>query len=335
MKCSGCNKSTFIDCDKALGKVGPECLNCRKTLNPRHGRWVDMKPGARIKGFHISQPIMPENVPAAWNSAKQQRIAMERWDRIQFKRDNHGEAQFNNEVLGVSNSVGARLLTKEILEALCDPDYHLSRLPLQHSLDGINRAVAGVDWSGGGGEVKGSEGLLKSRTVFHIWGELPDGRLKVLYYKIFPNGHCTQWISEMVELCKAWNVQMLCGDAGEGAMANALLREALGNHRVIQARYMALSKPIVWNPDTLTYHADRTTLIDNFAMWLKHGKAVYASIPEMNPAINDILSVYEETTTQGRKVWRHSPSNPDDSLHAQLFAWLAHRVLCQDLKFYT
>jgi hypothetical protein len=239
-----------------------------------------------------------------------------------------------NECLGVSTSTGARLLTKEILEGLCDPKLEMERLPTEKARVGITKVVAGVDWSGGGGEVKGSEGLLKSRTVLHIWGAQADGRLRTLFYKIFPNGHMTGWIDEIVTLCQAWGVQMICGDAGEGALANAMLRDKLGDHKVIQARYMALSAPIQWNAPTLTYHCDRTTMIDNFATFLIHKQAIYAKQPKMQPAINDILNVYEETTLQGRKVWRHSPTQPDDALHAQLFGWIAWRVLTQNMSFY-
>ena len=335
MRCDGCRKSTFIDSTKALGLQGPVCLNCQKPLNPRNGRWVDMKPGAQIKGFHIAQPLMPENVPAAWNpSDPEYAIAVKRWEeRILYKMEHYGEVKFLNECIGVSTSTGARLLTKDMLESLC-ADYTMTRLPLPGALEGIVRIVAGVDWSGGGGEVKGMEGLLKSRTVLHIWGDLGDGRLKTLFYKIFPNGHATGWIDEIVELCNAWGVQMICGDAGEGALANAMLRDKLGAHRVLQARYLSLSKPIEWNPDTRCYHSDRTTLIDNYATFLTHRLAVYPCLTQAQPAITDILNVYEETTRQGRKVWRHAATQPDDCLHAQLFGWLAWKVLTTDLRFY-
>lgn len=336
MKCDGCGRSTFIDSTKAIGKYGPECLNCHKPLNPRNGRWIDMKTGQKIKGFHISQAMMPYNVPAAWPVGTKEYIkAVEKWENMIFKLENWGEVKFLNECLGVSTSTGARLLTKEILEALCDEDHEMTRLPLPHSLNGVLRTMAGVDWSGGGAEVKGMEGLLKSRTVLHIWGETGDGRLKTLFYKIFPNGHPVGWIEEIVELCNAWNVQMICGDAGEGALANSLLRDKLGAHRVTQVRYMQLSKPIQWNPDALVYHADRTTLIDNYALFLKHQKAIYPKLHQINPAIVDILNVFEETTKAGRKIWNHAPTQPDDCLHAQLFGWIAWRLLSGDLQFYV
>jgi hypothetical protein len=114
-----------------------------------------------------------------------------------------------------------------------------------------------------------------------------------------------------------------------------MLRDRLGAHRVIQARYLSASKPVEWNPNTMAYHCDRTTLIDNYATFLIHKLAVLPKLSQAKPAVDDILNVYEETTMAGRKVWRHAPTQPDDSLHAGLFGWLAWRVLTQDLRFYS
>lgn len=338
MRCEGCSKWTFIVSTKALGKNGPICLSCGKCLDPRKGQWIDMAKdkAAGIKGFHVSQAIMPTNVPASWPlGSPGHEAAVERWGKLLYKMDSplYGEAKFLNECIGVSTSTGARLLTKEILEALCDENHEMTRLPLPLSKEGVVRVVAGVDWSGGGAEIKGSEGVFKSRTVLHIWGQMADGRLKTLFYKIFPNGHAIGWVEEIVELCNAWGVNMLVGDAGEGAIGNSYLRARLGDHRVVAIRYMALSKPFDWNPAAMVYHVDRTTLIDNYARFLIHKQAIYPKLTQAQHAINDILNVYEEVTLQGRKVWRHSPTMPDDCLHAQIFGWFAWMLLTQSLKF--
>lgn len=336
IRCTSCNRSTFIDSTKSFGKNGIECLNCRSTLNPRLGRWIDMKPGSRIKGFHIPQQIMPRNNPSAWpTSTEEYKKACEHWQEQLYKLEQWGEAQFYNECIGVSTATGARLLTKDLLESLCDENHEMTRLPLPNSFDGILRTFAGVDWSGGGGEVKGMEGLFKSRTVLHIWGDMGDGRLKTMYYKIFPNGHAAGWIDEIVELCTAWNVQCVVGDAGEGALANAMLRDRLGAHKVQQVRYLNMSKPMQYNPDNWAYHSDRTTLIDNYAMFLKHKRAVYPKMTQAHAAITDILNVFEETTLSGKKVWTHAPTKPDDCLHAQLFGWIAWKIVLGDLQMYA
>jgi hypothetical protein len=337
MRCSGCNKWTFIDSTKAIGLHGPICLKCGKLLDPRKGRWIDLVKDAQIKGFHVSQPIMPSNVPASWQPGTPgYDNAVDRWAKLLFKMNSplYGESKFLNECIGVSTSTGVRLLTKEVLEALCDEKHEITRLPLPNSKDGIVRTVAGVDWSGGGAEIKGSEGLFKSRTVMHIWGQTADGRLKTLFYKIFPNGHPTQWIDEIVELSDAWGVSMLAADAGEGALANSYLRARMGDHRVCAVRYMSASKPVDWNTGAMAFFLDRTTLIDNYARFLIAKQAIYPNIKQSQAAINDILNVYEEVTLAGKKVWRHSPTAPDDCLHAQLFGWFAWKILIQDLKFF-
>lgn len=338
MRCRACNKWTFIDSTKGLGKMGPICLGCGAYLDPRRGQWVDMSKdkSVGIKGFHISQAIMPVNVPAAWQvGSDQHAAAVERWGKLLYKMESpiYGESRFLNECIGVSTSTGVRLLTKEVLEALCDERHEMTRLPLPLSKQGIIRTTAGVDWSGGGAEIKGSEGLFKSRTVLHIWGQQADGRLKTLFYKVFPNGHALGWVEEIVELCNAWAVEMVVGDAGEGAIGNSYLRAKLGDHRVTSIRYMSLSKPYEWNAPALVYHADRTTMIDNYARQLLHKQVIYPNLRQSQAAISDILNVYEEVTMQGRKVWRHSPTMPDDCLHAQLFGWFAWIVLTQNYRF--
>jgi hypothetical protein len=334
MKCTGCGKHSYIDSAKSLGKLGPECLGCRKALNPRQGFWVDMVRDAPIKGFHISQPIMPENVPAAWQPGQAEYAsAVERWQKLIYKQEAYGETRFLNECIGVSTSTGIRLITKQALESLVDESIEMTRLPAAGTNTKIVATFAGVDWSGGGSEVKGHEGLFKSRTVLHIWGQRADGRLQAMYYKIFPNGHAVGWLDEIIELCNAWGVRMIIGDAGEGALANSMLRERLGAHRVIAVRYMSASKPMDWNPSALAYHCDRTTMIDNYARFLLHKQAVFPRMAQSKPAFDDILNVYEEVTANGRKVWKHSPVAPDDALHAQLFGWLGWRIMTQNLQF--
>ena len=96
---------------------------------------------------------------------------------------------------------------------------------------------------------------------------------------------------------------------------------------------MSLSKPYEWNPNALVYNADRTTLIDNYARQLLHKQVIYPNLRQSQAAISDILNVYEEVTMQGRKVWRHSPTMPDDCLHAQLFGWFAWIILTQNYRF--
>jgi len=235
-------------------------------------------------------------------------------------------AKFRNEVLGVSDAIGRRLISLEELEALCvGPS--ISPFP-NENLNGCTITFAGVDWSGGG-----TTGV--SRTVLWIFGFHPGTqKLRTLYYRIYPGNNAVTDVEDIAKICQQYSVAMVIGDAGEGALPNATLRDRLGAHRVTMVQYGALGQPIKWN-GLDRYLSDRTTLIDNYLMCLKKGYVVYPPREESREPIKDILNVYEEVTTAGKKVWRHSPQLPDDCLHAQLFAWFASKIHMQDLKFYA
>jgi hypothetical protein len=327
MKCQKCSKYFYVDNEKAIGKNGPICV-CGGYVNPFEGQWIDMYPDRTLKGFHISQPIMPRNVPLAMQNRtqKEREQADIRWKRILQKYEENPIATFRNEVLGVSDEIGTRMLSQEELEALCVgksfSDYAQNRMFM-----GMNQIVAGVDWSGGG-----TSGV--SRTVLWIWGYRPnDAKLVCLLYKVYPGRNPVAVVDEITSLCKQYNVAFVVGDAGEGSLANDLLRKGLGPARISQVQYGMQDKAMKFNGID-RYHADRTTLIDNFFMLLKKKQVELGPVSEMKVAIDDILNEYEEVTTAGRKVWRHSPSKPDDCLHAGLFAWIAWKIVNGDLKFW-
>jgi hypothetical protein len=73
--------------------------------------------------------------------------------------------------------------------------------------------------------------------------------------------------------------------------------------------------------------------MDNFFMVLKRGGVVFPKLEYMSVPIEDTLNIYEEVTLNGQKVWRHAPTQPDDCFHAQLFAWMAAKVVLLDLQF--
>jgi len=330
MKCNACGKHSFVESEKCMGKRGIVCLSCGGYLNPREGFWVDMrKPDdsssvRMTKGFHIPQPILPANIPAANPGAEEK--AQERWLDLLHKLATYPSYRFKNEVLGISDAAGTRLVSLEELRALSQ-GYKLSSMPDISAFTGVEWCVGGVDWSGGG-----TSGI--SRTVVWVYGYIPStGKFRCMYYKVFSGGNPVADVAEIAGIMNAYHVRMVVGDAGEGALPNAMLRDAVGHHRCTMVQYGAFSKPVQWN-NVDRYHGDRTSLIDNYMMQLKHKRIEYASIQEMEISNRDVLNVYEEVTTSGRKVWRHSPQQPDDCLHAQLFAWLAGKMVLGDLRLY-
>lgn len=346
VKCDACSSYQFFVDEKCLGLTGPICLKCGANVDVRKGEWIDMHvypqghTGKRIKGFHIPQVILPKNVPVSMpRDAKNQELAQRRWQRILEKHSVYPASKFKNEVMGVSDALGTRLVSKEELEALC-LDYEVTEYPPNNLMLGNMRGiVAGVDWSGGG-----TQG--NSRTVLWVWGICQGGqyhnfRLKTLYFKVYPDTNAISGgvVDHIVEICNRYNVSLIVGDAGEGALANSNLRERLGAHRALQVQYRGTAgsgsssaRPFYWNKID-RFLAERTTMIDHFFMFVKREGVIYPNLKQMQLPIKDMLNEYEEVTQQGRKVWRHAPTQPDDCLHAQIFGWMAAKFATMDPMF--
>jgi len=75
-------------------------------------------------------------------------------------------------------------------------------------------------------------------------------------------------------------------------------------------------------------------MIDQTMMMFKTKGIEFPNYAQFSPFIDDILAEYEESTQQGKRVWRHSSSVPDDALHALVFSWLASRVVTGEIKMY-
>ena len=303
IKCPSCSKHSFYRTAKGIGKKGLECLHFGSLVDPRSGIWVDMKETYYTKAFHIPQIILPANLEPL------------RWSRIINKLDTYSESKFKNEVLGVSDSIGSRLISQNDLLSACKP---------RQSPTGF--VCGGVDWSGGG-----SRGL--SRTVSWVFSRSPGGKFVMHHCQIYSDVNPVDVVERIAQTFSTYNVTLVIGDAGEGALANSLLARKLVGKPLYQLQYGSQNQPLKWNGID-RYLADRTTLIDCFFLDIKQGRVQFLPAPECESAFEDFLTLFEETTPSGKKVWRHSPSSPDDCLHAAVFSWVACKILSHDLTFY-
>jgi hypothetical protein len=150
---------------------------------------------------------------------------------------------------------------------------------------------------------------------------------------MYPGQNPVMVVEDIAEVCLRYQVALVVGDAGEGHLANNELRKRIGVHRVQQVQYGSQKKAMTWNGED-RFTVDRTTLIDNYFMLIKNKGVEFCRIDEMRPAFEDILNEFEEVTSTGKKVWKHSPQRPDDCLHAGIFGWVAHKIVNNDIKFY-
>jgi hypothetical protein len=346
VKCEGCGQYNGFRSERQIGKWGPICLKCGKYLQVRNGQWVDMNPvsipknadlddpenflkNKVIKGFHISRLMMPCDTPSSWpENTPQYALAKKNWLEILDKYQGpqaYPLSKFRNEVLGVSDSQGRRLITRSLLHECCTGP-ELSVAATNYNMADITDVAAGIDWSGGGTETL-------SRTVVWIIGRKKNGGYRSLYYKIFPGANPVDEVEEIEMIIKKYSMCKLIGcDAGEGNMSTEMLRKKFGPSKVFKVRYGAPKYHIRWDPEGKFYSVNKTWSIDSLMTSLQRKEFEFSkNTSSMDPAFTDMLAEFEHVTGQGYKIWKHSPNAPDDCLHALNFARLAIQILRQEV----
>lgn len=334
MKCSGCGRWSAILSETQLCKDGPVCTKCGKLLNPREGKWLDMNRRPFVtKGYHISRPIMPLSVPICWPEGERKEKAKKKWADVMNKLEGPNAypiSMFRNEVLGVSDSEGVRLLSLNDLNQACTGPA-LSILPNAKNLENLQAVGVGIDWSGGGAEIK-------SRTVLSIMGWRSDGRVRLLYYRIFPGTGPVEEINEITRLIKNYDDRtpvFIVGDAGEGNMNMDTLRNRFRQpKRVMKVRYSGSQLEYMkYNEKAACWMVNRTTAVDSMMTFLKVGNVEFpADELAMKPMFDDILNEHVEVQRDGRKRWTHANNKPDDALHALIFGWIALQISMKQLN---
>lgn len=345
IKCDGCNKYSIIVSETQIGKKGPICGHCGKYLNPRNGVWVDTnrKPDMPYKGFHISRPMMVGSVPAAWTEGtKEWEEAVDAWKDVLATMEGptaYSLPQFRNEVLGMSDSVGQRMITEADLWACATYDKFLEH-PSREDLEDILRIGVGIDWSGGGGNGH-------SFTVVSVVGRTRKGKLRVLFFRIFPGLHAVAENKEIADLIRRFDGftpgQCVVGaDAGNGNTNVDMLRTSLDNPgRIQKFEYNGqMSYYLTWDPKAAKFLLKRTPAIDAFMLAVLRKDFEFPKEPRslVEAGFKHILAEYEEVVTSQsgeRKIWQHAETAPDDFLHSLVYARTVLLMSTGELPFNT
>ncbi len=345
IKCEGCSKYSIIVSETQIGKMGPVCGNCGKYLNPRLGVWVDTntKKDQPYKGFHISRPMMLDSVPAAWREGTEDWTrAVEAWKDVLLTIEGptaYSLPKFRNEVLGMSDSVGQRMITEADLWACATSDQFLEH-PTRSDLEDILRIGVGIDWSGGGGNGH-------SFTVVSVVGRTRKGKLRVLYFRIFPGLHAVAENKEICDIIRRFDGftpgQCVVGaDAGNGNTNVDMLRTSLDNPARIQKfEYNGqMSYLLAWDPKAGKFLLKRTAAIDAFMLAVLRRDFEFPREPRslVEAGFKHILAEYEEVVTSQngeRKIWQHAETAPDDFLHSLVYARTMLLMSTGELPFNT
>ena len=189
--------------------IGCCCSFCGRVLNCATGGYIHKFPSRVFEhpGYHLPQTIFPfHHTPNAWKE-------------IIYKKNSLPKTQFYNEVLGVSDSDSARLLTKaDLLAARNNVKTKEQGLSLRSHYDLV---VLGVDWGGGGGgeSATGIAVIAKSFNTNHF---------EMLYLRRLPTGLTPEQEASIVEsVASDFRVDLIAHDyTGAGFMREAFFVQA-------------------------------------------------------------------------------------------------------------
>lgn len=338
MKCTHCNHwnipGDYDSCIKICSHPeGPTCIKCGKFIDVNKGTWVSTRPTIKkIVGFHLPQLVIGANcVPKRWPRL---------YDKVISAQEGglYTPATLANEVFGLATDLSGKSLSmSEALKCCVDTWKQWPGLALAKGepLDEVSKAilptiqttVVGVDWS-----VTGSE---KSYTVAVVLGYDYNGKCYLLESRKMQGIHILEQVASVCEIARRWNASMVASDRGVGVLQGQLMQKELGHDKVIMVQYVSAGKRLRWDSNGQFLAADRTQAIDNVMMkWRLGADRFMCPSWELTEGYwKDALSVFEEETMVGKRVYRHHPDEPDDWMHAVVFGNVGYQYLTGDFTY--
>lgn len=321
VRCSGCSKHIapydYETCMKILShKKGPGCPFCSAPMDVTKGVWVAFNPQAeRSVGLHIPQFIIGA------------RTKPKKWEELLNKVETYKPQKLANEVFGLASGVGGKILS--LSEALRCANMERSQFDQSWPVDerGIIQIALGVDWS-----VTSSE---KSFTIITVLGADMQGKLHLLFSERLNGVDILDQVRRVIQVAAMFGAQIIASDRGVGVLQCQLLQQQLGKDYAVPINYVAAKTALRWDGPGQFFSADRTMCIDSVVMKMKLGRDRFET-PSWDITggfWKDALSVNEEETRSGRRLYVKHPDMPDDWLHSVVFANIGLMILRKEFKY--
>lgn len=314
MKCEGCGTYAIPTLDMGVIKMiqadGMHCLHCGKRLNVRNGQWIAARPDRdfSFKGYHIPQVVCPAIVDDINN-----------WQKLLRKLMTGTLATFIQENLGISYSVGQRLLTRQHIQRQSIlPSTKTLQDEVKNNRQRYSFVVAGIDW--GGAE-------LSSFTVITVVGIRPDGRIDTLWARRYRGYDPDEQMVDIAHICRFYNVVAVAADAGMGLDKNQILSKRFGLP-IVQMQYTRQLKLFGKNQSkgrtnvVQCWTIDKVMALDTLFLAIRN-RRIFFPKDGFEIYTDDLLSPYETTTEVGgmtHRLYLRNVSHPDDFCHALCFA---------------
>lgn len=326
-KCEGCNHWNMLTMDndpmKMVREHGYSCSKCGRLLDTVKGEWVstiyDPDKKVDLVGYHLAQPLLPHynQTPKEWKKIYQK-----------VTDGNYGAHQIFNEVFGLAYDVGSKPITREQLQALCvlGPTKEIGSNELTILNKNRNRYVryvTGVDWG---------VNTITSRTAVVHGAIRSDGIFEVFDAKIYGTLDYEEHIKDIAATANMVNA-IVVSDSGPDPIRGHKLAEytsptrsllvRYGNGKLVTSYDMPKGAPN-WKANRYVLH--RSDCLSFTFRMLQGGKILFPQWSEMERAMEDILAEFIEAkdgALNQELIYSHSPTKPDDFLHALTFAVVA------------
>lgn len=322
IRCPACGKYQTM----WIESITPDaylCLNarCRKPIDDltrAFGQWVHRYPDKKLKGFRITQMMIPNMEPG----------------RIYTKVQNYPVGKLYNEVFGHSYENAAKPIKEATMRAMVE-----SNEKIVERIKGIQTPYAqrkifmGIDW----GEGEKEEGVASGYTVVVVSAQDENGKLRILNAKKFKKGTELDpdfQLKFILNWWKTYSPHLTIADYGGGLSENKRLKKVIGDS-FYMCHYVGQQKEMIKDvPQQFEYRVARSDIMTEFIHYLDKRGLIIPSLgfQDLEDYIKNFTGIYSEyrenrTGASEKLFYGHPISQPDDWFHATLYNWLAAKMV--------
>ena len=310
VRCPHCSKSDSCYNNLGIENISPAgliCSRCKNPIDARTGRWVHSYPQRYLKGFRISQIMVP------WTD----------FAEVYYnKLATYSTALFMNEVLGISYESGAKYLTMDEVQQVCaesgeyDMTLELDKEAKSH------RRVAGVDW---GVSAEGG-----ATTVVTIAVCIRPDKIKIIYCRRLPPAMPLDEQTEAVQdILAKYKVDYVCADKGAAGDRNLHLAHVVGASNILQVHFTGsgtLTKKFF--EDIAQLNLNRVMALSDFRTEFTRRRHFLLPKWEVwEPFAQDMLTQIVETDSGGNLLYNHPAGTLDDVLMSLVYVNVARKMV--------
>lgn len=320
IRCPSCAKHQLLGIDSVTPTMFV-CRNkrCRKPIPDiarALGRWEHRYPERNLKGFRITQMMVPDIDPAD----------------IYEKIENYPKIRLKNEVLGESDEKADKPFSKSLMMSLTDNDFSMMS-SVANTPFANTPTFMGIDW--GEGEKNGAAGT--GYTVVVVGAYDSDGIYRTLYAKRFERGEELDpdyQLKIIYSIMEAFRVKFVVADYGAGVKENKRMSKKLKT-RFAQCHYVGTQKKkINYVPEEVKYLIERSDWMTDFIEFCQQEKIRFFGKDDegMLKVIHDnFTAIYAEYRKSKlglaeKLFYGHDLTQPDDAFHATFYSWFASLV---------